>query len=313
MPAERIDGRPVPLGRRTWAVLAVASLVGAAAFAWPFLLRVPGTRGSAHAGDAPWILMGLVPLLVAVVLAELADGSLDAKSVALLGMLAACGAGLRMVSPGVGGIEPTFFLLFPAARVFGRGFGFVLGALTLAVSAVVTGGIGPWLPSQMLAAAWIGFGAGCLPPASGRIERWLLAGYAAVALLAYGAITDLWFWPFLGTVPFHYVPGAGPLENLHRFVLFQLTTSLGFDVPAALTNAGLVLLFGRAVLGALRRASRRAAFGAVPVYGPASGAGPVGDGATPALGGTAIRARSSAATTSSANAAASATSGRTSG
>jgi energy-coupling factor transport system substrate-specific component len=58
------------------------------------------------------------------------------------------------------------------------------------------------------------------------------------------------------------------LHNLHSFVLFDLTTSLGFDIPRALTNAALVLLLGRPVLAALRRASRRAAFGAPVVLEP---------------------------------------------
>ena len=35
-------------------------------------------------------------------------------------------------------------------------------------SALLTGGVGPWLPFQMLCAAWVGFFAGCLPPARGR-------------------------------------------------------------------------------------------------------------------------------------------------
>ena len=107
----------------------------------------------------------------------------------------------------------------------------------------------------------------------------LLAGYAAVACLLYGALLNLWFWPFLaGTATtFSFVPGAGFVENLHRFVLFDLTTSLGFDIPRAVTNAALVLVLGRPVLAALRRASRRAAFGAPVVHVPAPTA--VGPGA----------------------------------
>ena len=54
-------------------------------------------------------------------------------------------------------------MLVLGGRVFGRGFGFVLGAVTLFVGALLTGGVGPWLPFQMLGAAWVGFFAGCLP------------------------------------------------------------------------------------------------------------------------------------------------------
>jgi energy-coupling factor transport system substrate-specific component len=249
-------------------LLAVTSLVGVAGFCWPLLIHGRAIANLAHSADAPWLFVAVLPLLLAVVLGELAEGSLDAKAIALLGILAACGAALRIPSPGVAGFEPVFFLLIPAGRVLGRGFGFVLGAVTIAASALITGGIGPWLPFQMFGAAWMGFGAGCLPPARGRSELVLLAGYAAVSALLYGTLLNLWFWPFGAgtTTSFSFVPGAGLVHNLHSFILFDITTSLGFDIPRAVTNGALVLVLGRPVLAALRRASRRAAFDVPVVY-----------------------------------------------
>jgi energy-coupling factor transport system substrate-specific component len=249
---------------RASVLLGLVSLVGIAGFCWPLVLSSHSSANLAHSGDAPWLFVAILPLLLSVVLGEMAEGSLDAKAIALLGILAACGAALRVPSPGVAGFEPVFFLLIPAGRVFGRGFGFVLGAITIAASAIITGGIGPWLPFQMFGAAWMGFGAGCLPPAKGKAELALLAGYAAVSAIIYGTLLNLWFWPFgAGTsTSFSYVPGAGTLHNLHSFILFDLTTSLGFDISRAATNAALVLLLGRPVLAALRRAARRASFDA---------------------------------------------------
>ena len=256
----------VRLRPRASALLLVTSLIGVAAFCWPLLIHSHDGTNLAHSTDAPWLFVAVLPLLLAVVLGEMAEGSLDAKAIALLGILAACGAALRVPSPGVAGFEPVFFLLIPAGRVLGRGFGFVLGAVTIAASALITGGIGPWLPFQMFGAAWMGFGAGCLPPAKGRAELILLAGYAAVA---YGTLLNLWFWPFgAGTsTSYSYTAAAGMIHNLHSFLFFDLTTSLGFDITRAVTNAVLVLLLGRPVLGALRRASRRATFDAEPVFG----------------------------------------------
>ncbi len=130
--------------------------------------------------------------------------------------------------------------------------------LTLFASALLTGGVGPWLPFQMLCAAWVGFLAGCLPRATGRRELWMLATYGAVAGLVYGLIMDMWFWPF-GTAgtELHFVPGASVAENLRRFWAFHLASALGFDIPRALGNALLVLIVGTPVLAALRRAARR--------------------------------------------------------
>jgi energy-coupling factor transport system substrate-specific component len=251
----------VRFGSRSTLLLLLTTLFGIAAFGWPLLIHGAAGQNSAHSGDAPWIFVGLLPLLLAIVMAELSEGAIDAKAVALLGILAACFAALRVASPGINGFEPEWFLLILAARVFGRGFGFVLGAVAFFASALITGGVGPWLPFQMLAAGWVAFGAGCLPPMRGLPERLLLAGYGVVSALLYGLIIDFWFWPFVGsTTIYSFMPGLGTLANLHRFILFELATAMGFNLTRAATCAILILVLGRPVLAALRRASRRAAF-----------------------------------------------------
>ncbi len=252
----------VPLRGRPALVLSVVSLVGLAAFIWPLVLPpAAAARGTAHVGDAPWLLLLLLPLLLAVVGAELGGGRLDTRAVALLGVLAAVGSALRLASLGVAGVELVWFLLIPAGRVLGRGFGMALGMLTLLVSALVTGGVGPWLPFQMLAAGWVGFGAGCLPRASGNRERWLLAAYGVVAALLYGLVMDLWFWPFISTgTTLGPEPGAGVVGQLENFLGYHLVTAMGFDTGRAITTALAIVLAGRPVLLALRRAARRARF-----------------------------------------------------
>ncbi len=253
----------VPIRRRSSLVLVVASLLGVVSFIWPVLISASASSDAAHAADAPWEFIALLPMLLAIVVTELAEGEIDAKAIAMLGVLAGCGTALRVLQPGLAGFEPVFFLLIPAGRVLGRGFGFVLGAVTLLASALVTGGVGPWLPFQMFGAAWMGFGAGCLPRCSERGERLLLAVYMAVTALLYGALLNLWFWPLQSTgTSVSYVPGASPLTNLRHFAAFDVTTSLGFDLPRAVLNVVLILVLGKPVLAALRRASRRAAWDA---------------------------------------------------
>lgn len=253
---------------RSLAALLLVSAVGVAAFAWPLLLQ-PGT-GSLQVHSAPLLFALLLPLLLAVVLAEFADGGMDAKTVAMLGVLAAVGTALRPLGTGVAGFEPVFFLLVLAGRAYGPGFGFVLGATTLFTSALVTAGVGPWLPFQMLGAAWVGAGAGLLPDLRGRLEPLLLAGYGLVAGLAYGLALNLSFWPFVmgDNSSISFVPGDPVAENLGRFIAFTLATSLGFDLPRGLLTATVVLVAGRPILRTLRRASRRAAFHAPVAFAP---------------------------------------------
>lgn len=252
--------RALRLRPRSTVAVALVSLAGLVAFGWPLL--VSPDSGLAHSADAPLVFALVLPLLLAVVLAEITEGGMDVKAVAMLGVLSAVGAALRPLGAGTAGLETVFFLLVLGGRVFGAGFGFVQGAVTLFASALITGGVGPWLPFQMLGAAWVGWGAGLLPRARGRWEVALLAGYGAFAGLAYGLLLNFSFWPFSAgpTTALSFVPGAPITENLHRFLLFSLATSLGWDLGRALTNVLLVTVSARPVLGALRRAARRAAF-----------------------------------------------------
>jgi len=263
---QRAQHRNKPVLALRWrsaATLAATTLVGLAAFLWPFLAQ-PGS-GLAHSADAPWLFVILIALLTALVMAELSGGGLDAKTVAVLGVLAAVGGALRVLGAGTAGLEPIFFLLVLAGRVLGRGMGFVLGALAVLVGAFLTGGVGPWAPFQMIAAGWVGFGAGALPRASGRPERLMLAGYGLVAGLLYGLVMNLWFWPFVTSgIPaaMAFVPGDPMTANFSRYAAFYLTTSLGWDLPRGVLTAVLVMVAGRPVLASLRRGTRRAAFGA---------------------------------------------------
>lgn len=262
----------VAMGPRSTAALLAASLVGLLAFLWPFVVPVDQESGGhaiSHAQDAPWLFVAILPLLAAVVLAQLSEGGMDAKVVALLGMLTAVGAGLRAVSPGVAGLEPGFFLLVLAGYAFGPGFGFVLGALSIVAGGLLTAGVGPWMPFQMFAAAWVGAAAGLLPGAGrlhGRVRTGqvaLVAAYGLVAGLAYGLVMNIWFWPFTtqGT-GLSFVAGDPLAANLARYAAFWLATSLGWDLPRGIVTALLVLAFGRGPLRAFARVSRLAAFDA---------------------------------------------------
>jgi len=258
----------VGMRRRTTATLALVTTIGVLAFTWPLL--VDADAALAQRSDAPWLFVLLLPLVLAVVLAEIADGGMDAKAVALLGVLASVGAALRPLGGGAAGFETVFFLLVLSGRVLGRGFGFVLGSVTLFASALLTAGVGPWLPFQMLAAGWVGFLAGCLPRAKGWREIALLTVYGGVAGLLYGALMNLWMWPFVTGLDseISFQAGAPLTENLGRFIGYTLATSLGFDIPRAITNAVLIALTGRPVLLALRRVARRAAFEAPVDFAP---------------------------------------------
>ncbi len=249
----------VRFSRRNGVVLTFASLLSAAGFGWPFFYSgesLPRTQ------IFFWAAICVASLLTIM---EISNSRLDAKSVALLGVLAAVIAALRPLGAGAVGIEPMWFLLILSARVFGPSFGFLLGLTSTFISALLTGGVGPWLGYQIFAAAWIGLIAGSLPgrrSLRGKREITMLMFYAVIAAELFGILMDLQFWPWaLGAnTQLSFTPGLPIGENISHFFTFHFLSAMAWDIPRAIFTAGLILIAGAPVLTALRRTYVRAAF-----------------------------------------------------
>ena len=114
----------------------------------------------------------------------------------------------------------------------------------------------------MVAVGWVGAGAGLIP----RPTRWplrigILAAYGFLAAFAFGALMNLWFWPFqAGSSTLGWAPELGTAENARRYAGFYLATSFGWDLAGAIGNAVLVTVLGRPLLGSLDRVARRMNF-----------------------------------------------------
>ena len=206
------------------------------------------------------ILVGLLVLLGAVLFVELGRGGMGPKAVALIGVLGAAMVALRL--PGfVAGFSAMFIVVLVAGNAFGPGFGFLLGALGMFASGLFVGGLGPWLPFQMVAVGWVGAGAGLLPRGAGvswRVRIGALAAYGFVAGYLFGAVMNLWVWPFVTSgSSVSWDPAAGAAVNLHHYLTYYLATSFAWDTFRAIGNAALVLALGRPLLGSLDRAARR--------------------------------------------------------
>ena len=91
-----------------------------------------------------------------------------------------------------------------------------------------------------------------------------LGPFMAIALLAtlYGALVDMSFWPFnLGlSTELSYVAGAPIRENLHRFLLWNMATAMGWNLGRSVTTIVTLAIVGRPLLRILRRTNRRATF-----------------------------------------------------
>jgi len=242
--------------------IALTSLLSLLAFTWPLYLP-ESALGISMTQDRYWIFLIIIPLALIFLGIEINRGKIEMTALALLAVLAALAAALMQIGAGAVGIEPMWFLVILAARVFGATFGFSLGVIAMALSALLTGGIGPWLPFQIMAASWIGLLAGSLPKrVRGRLEIAMLMVVALIAGMSFGFLMDLQLWPWLlGTeTSISFVPGAGIDENLSRFIRFHFLTAMAWDIPRSILTATLIAVTGAPILNALRRAQKRVVF-----------------------------------------------------
>jgi len=251
--------------------IAVVSLAGIVLFVWPFLgLGLPPEL------PAVAVTLGAVAMLG---LMEAGARRLDSGRLALLAALAAIDAALRLaLVNGVGGFSPIFFLVICAGYEFGASYGFLVGAFSLLVSALVAGGIGPWLPYETFAVGWVGASSGLagsvvrrLRPSSrswppGRLDLGVLVGVAIVTGFAYGALTDIWGWVafYRGVENIGWTPGLSAADTLAQFARYYTVTSLTWDAFRAIGDALAVLALGTPVLMALGRLRARLGYEIVP-------------------------------------------------
>ena len=244
------------------------SIAGVASFLYPFflpLLAGAQSRSARSGVETPLLFTAIGGLCLLVILLEL-QGSphrVDhgaSKMVALLGVLVATDATLRLI-PTLLGASPIFLLIILAGFSFGPNFGFLMGALTLLVSALITGGLGPWLPYQMLGAGWIGMTAGWLPRSEqpgNRRDITVLALFGAVWGLLYGASLNLTEWPFAApglreSAGLYWVAGMSLGETISTYVRFYISTSLVYDSFRAVANVVLVIALARPILRLFER------------------------------------------------------------
>lgn len=243
---------------------AAFSIGGLLLFIWPFL-------GFGLPPEFPALAMTL-GIVASIGLMETGARRLDSGKLALLAALAAIDAALRLaVVNGIGGFSPIFFLVLAAGYEFGASYGFLVGAFSLLVSALVTGGLGPWLPYETFALGWVGASAGVagslvrrLRPGRrgwlpGRLDMAVLVGVAIATGFAYGALTDIWGWVafYRGVENIGWAPGLSPADTLAHFGRYYALTSLTWDGFRAAGDAVAVLALGTPVLMALGRLRAR--------------------------------------------------------
>lgn len=242
-------------------IFVLSALIGVGVFLYPLILPATSIIAGSPEGDfqqAQALTMVLLTLTIGILLLEVQGQATSAKMVAALGLLIAATSVLRFLEvaiPGPGGFSPIFVPIIIAGYVFGARFGFLMGTLTMFVSALLTGGVGPWLPYQMFATGWVGLTAGLLPEVENQFwQLVMLASFAFVWGVLYGVLMNLFFWPFMsGGISEGLQPGQSIGTTLANYGAFYFTTSFIWDLTRASGNMVLMLALGLPAVRALQR------------------------------------------------------------
>lgn len=241
--------------------VAIAALgsVTVLAFTYPFWMSLAGASvtSSARARALPLIAAAIGLFIVTAVAFQLERRSIRPATLSLLAALGTIGGFARVFDLPAGG-NLIFTVIVLGAAAYGAEFGFLLGLSSMGIGALLTGGLGPWLPFQMLAAAALGAVCGLgarLVRSRGFASRLALAALGASAALVFGFVINLWSWPFLRQEgDLTWAPGAPMTTNLLHYWRYYVSTSLAWDAAGAALNAVTLFLVGDTALRALRPA-----------------------------------------------------------
>lgn len=245
-------------------LLGIVSLLMPLIFPW---VNGPGDMST----TMPLMISLIIVFCLIIVIIDIQSSALDTKMIAFLGVVIAINAGLRFLEnaiPGPAGFSPTFLIIILVGYTFGGQYGFLTGALTMFTSALITGGVGPWLPSQMITAGWVGQSAGIIKWETQKskgngifTDIFLISLHGGIWGLLYGIIINLWFWPFLaGSQNQAWSSTASLSQNLQHYYTYYLATSLVWDITRAIGNVLLILILAKPIIKIFRRFQIRFSF-----------------------------------------------------
>ncbi|WP_455277216.1 ECF transporter S component [[Eubacterium] cellulosolvens] len=177
------------------------------------------------------LIIGLAILSMIVDFNKKAPSS---KEIALIVVLSAMTAALRLPFAFIPNVQPCTFLIICTGVVFGSGAGFMVGIMTPLISNLFLGH-GPWTPLQMYSWGIIG-GISGLFKFNPEINRWKLGALGIFSGYFFGLIMNIWFW-----YTFLYP------QNLTTFVVAE-AQGLYFDTLHAIGNFAFLTILGNRTL-----------------------------------------------------------------
>jgi|GEM_PF-3976358 len=193
-----------------------------------------------HLSPSEWMvwvmfyaLMSIL-LMILVITKDVFLSKSDMYKVLVLNILIAASVILKSI-PLPLGMSLAFIFPILTACVIGPAYGVIVGGFSIIFSALLFGGVGPWLSMQLYLVMMMSLLLFWVPP---RIRRhiYFVIGYGSLWGLLFGFLMTLYFWPMTGMIYGLEAPNQS-------FISFYLATSFVWDSFRALGHLIFLYLF----------------------------------------------------------------------
>lgn len=128
------------------------------------------------------------------------------------------------------GANASFVIPMVCGFYVSKKLGFVVGVLSMLLSSLQSGGVGPWLPYQMVllggSSVFLGLGKKI------NDSKITFIGFCFVWGLVFGILMNVLYWPMMNIDPVSSV-----WEKTKAFFSYSLISSFGWDVTRAVGNS----------------------------------------------------------------------------
>jgi energy-coupling factor transport system substrate-specific component len=151
----------------------------------------------------------------------------------ILACVATLSSFLRIIPLPIG-MTLAFFVPVSAAIVFGPSFGFIVGQLSMIISGVFLGAIGPWIPKQAMLMGITAYYAGLLIHdlnIKSSMQKRFAVAFVFVASFVYGFFMSISSWPIMvRNIDMFWTQG----EKFRSYTEFYILSSFVWDLTRAL-------------------------------------------------------------------------------
>lgn len=230
-------------------------VIGSSWVGWPVLDSLSAPSLDDARALTPWLLFLVTSLLMLVAAAVASAAPEGLSALAPVSVAVVLTVLVRLLfHPSAAGIEPAFALPLLIGVALGGVRGFLVGACSSLVTALVQGTVAEPLVAQTIVWGLWGLTGGIFTKWR-TLTAWITAAVMCLPLsIISGVLLNLSGWTSITTPgPGSFLPGLGIVDSALRLWSYTVATSIGLDFARGISTSIAALIFGWPLITAMRK------------------------------------------------------------